>query len=1064
MDSLPTSVYANLPLRRFLLDGEIAMSDLFNFDGSQGETNSPRQHQLPAVPDTRRNVKIGCFIFFALMTLAFSVVTYGLVKHTLPRINAEVDRVAQAKREADEKIRAKQEEEDARNRAAQLEHQARLDIVRKDEEARLARLQDEATSRAKQNEEAMLEQQADRLMAVIPRRMDKLFETHLQKLTALSEALAKFRFESKSDFLFPNAGSPGSKLSWRVHLLPYIDQQQLYESFALDQPWDSPTNLKLLEAMPAIYGDTADGKTVYRTLLNVDGDSDGGSYVRSQDVTDGFQETIAVFCAGKKQAVEWTRPDDLESSWTKNDELIELTGRSIGNYLSERELALIKTRASQLELPRSVYLTCNLQRPLLIWPRDINIQQLRALFTHNGNELIAQIAPADQFRVLNVITQPQQQASDSNPSQEDVLANMERIGKGLIALGNELQQNPELEDVRQQLSWRVLLLPHIGEQELFSKFRLREPWHSPNNFALIPQMPKIYNVGATFGRSRVCMPDYRDPKSHRLFTLAEVLGSNQGDSTQRAATVYVGAHMSNYWTRPDQNYLLAFRDYAQYLGWKATDNLLVGTRGGTTLVLPPGLDQSVLQVIASPTLTTELDMSAILANTSKPVREKVTPLPPNPIEGLVKLPRVTTVPLSDSKATIELEDKQLGDVAKAIQSYRQKFGKSPLRIMSPDGTPSQLSWRVHLLPLLDQKQLYDQFAINEPFDSPRNQAAAAQMPPIYGDSKDGLTDICAFYGPGTLLDRNDWLGCKDFVENTAMLVKVPENKRVFWTKPEDVDGSKKLTVADLLGNEEHVYLGLGDGTTFPFSRHMTDSMLQALVTGNGMELLDAQTARRLSLHSLGIPLGAENSRYTLEGNRMKSISMAVLQFQKVFTRLPPTRFKSRTKLEPVENLQLSWRVHILPFLGFDSLFSQFRLKEPWDSPHNRQLIPMMPDVFRGEDDPSDSTTTRVQVVTGKETAFPESGFTRQTSDITDGLPKTLMLINAPKSQAVPWTQPTDLDINSIKDVLAEFRNPEGVLYSTFDGAVHRLAPDFKAQTLWGLITIDGGELVSPLSK
>src|SRR4051794_3490674 len=42
-------------------------------------------------------------------------------------------------------------------------------------------------------------------------------------------------------------------LSWRVLLLPYIEQDALFKRFRLDEPWDSPHNKALLEPMPRIY-------------------------------------------------------------------------------------------------------------------------------------------------------------------------------------------------------------------------------------------------------------------------------------------------------------------------------------------------------------------------------------------------------------------------------------------------------------------------------------------------------------------------------------------------------------------------------------------------------------------------------------------------------------------------------------------------------------------------------------------------------------------------------------------------------------------------------------------
>ena len=60
----------------------------------------------------------------------------------------------------------------------------------------------------------------------------------------------------------------------------------------------------------------------------------------------------------------------------------------------------------------------------------------------------------------------------------------------------------------------------------------------------------------------------------------------------------------------------------------------------------------------------------------------------------------------------------------------------------------------------------------------------------------------------------------------------------------------------------------------------------------------------------------------------------------------------------------SWRVLLLPYLDQDNLFKEFKKDEPWDSPHNRQLIPLMPDVFRDSHAAVDSTTTRLMIFCG----------------------------------------------------------------------------------------------------
>ena len=41
-------------------------------------------------------------------------------------------------------------------------------------------------------------------------------------------------------------------------------------------------------------------------------------------------------------------------------------------------------------------------------------------------------------------------------------------------------------------SWRVLILPHLEEQELYDAIDLTKPWHHPDNLALQERMPSVY--------------------------------------------------------------------------------------------------------------------------------------------------------------------------------------------------------------------------------------------------------------------------------------------------------------------------------------------------------------------------------------------------------------------------------------------------------------------------------------------------------------------------------------------------------------------------------------------
>lgn len=41
-------------------------------------------------------------------------------------------------------------------------------------------------------------------------------------------------------------------------------------------------------------------------------------------------------------------------------------------------------------------------------------------------------------------------------------------------------------------SWRIFILPQLGEEALFASYRFDEPWNGPNNRLLADQMPSVF--------------------------------------------------------------------------------------------------------------------------------------------------------------------------------------------------------------------------------------------------------------------------------------------------------------------------------------------------------------------------------------------------------------------------------------------------------------------------------------------------------------------------------------------------------------------------------------------
>lgn len=126
--------------------------------------------------------------------------------------------------------------------------------------------------------------------------------------------LAMHSYHDAQRRLPPNRTAKG--LSWRVELLPYLDHGDLYRKFNLEEPWNSPHNIRLLDEMPSVYlpvggPKLALGHTPYQVVV---GERSLFHPVIDRRMTlsmvrDGTSNTV--FVVESSRTVPWTAPDDV---------------------------------------------------------------------------------------------------------------------------------------------------------------------------------------------------------------------------------------------------------------------------------------------------------------------------------------------------------------------------------------------------------------------------------------------------------------------------------------------------------------------------------------------------------------------------------------------------------------------------------------------------------------------------------------------------------------------------------------------------------------------------------
>jgi hypothetical protein len=300
---------------------------------------------------------------------------------------------------------------------------------------------------------------------------------------------------------------------------------------------------------------------------------------------------------------------------------------------------------------------------------------------------------------------------------------------------------------------------------------------------------------------------------------------------------------------------------------------------------------------------------------------------------------------------------------------------------------------------------------------------------------------------------------------SALAIVYQDTPAVLRTVYPIIEAAAPALAAELRTHGVHVSAGLlpALGTV---ERHLRPAVTTVSRTSEGFVLRSMQSAP-LGTMATAAPLvaglllpAAQASRAAAvraqATNNLKQIGIAMHNYHDVHASFP-----AAASHDDDDKPLLSWRVHILPFVEQSGLYNEFHLDEPWDSEHNKRLIPRMPAVYRTPNHPEIEEGKTVYLAPRGEGTMFEGFEGPRLQEITDGTSNTIMAVEASPERAVVWTAPGDFEYDA-QQPLAGLGgiHANGFLTLFADGSVHFISQSVDLKVLKALFTATGGEPIS----
>jgi hypothetical protein len=196
----------------------------------------------------------------------------------------------------------------------------------------------------------------------------------------------------------------------------------------------------------------------------------------------------------------------------------------------------------------------------------------------------------------------------------------------------------------------------------------------------------------------------------------------------------------------------------------------------------------------------------------------------------------TALPGEDQPEARDRTVYNLNFIGWALHNFtRRNGGRLPAAAIRNRDIPL-LSWRVSILPYLEEFRLYERFRLDEPWDSPHNESLLEEMPRVYApvtgkETRPHSTYYQAIVGPGALFSGQEGPKITDFIDaKNPTLMVVEAGHPVAWTKPEDVPYDAAGPLPELGGQfEDGFYAGFADGSVRFLGRQIAPERLRGLI-------------------------------------------------------------------------------------------------------------------------------------------------------------------------------------------------------------------------------------------